>query len=126
MRERIDRKEVHRDQFVLAQDDYRREMMGTIEPDYWIRPDLRTINSGLIPVQGGQIKKLGTVKPWAPPRSYGLVVRIDEDGDALESLHSRAGGTRHGVVSARQHGSTLYVASRGGDVVLRTEAGRAR
>lgn len=107
--------------FVLTQSQLRHEMMRTIEPDYWVRPALRAINSGLVPLQGGQIKKLGIVKPWAPARSYGLVVRIDDDGHALESLHSRAGETRHGIVSTRQHGTSVFIVSKGGDVVLRTQ-----
>jgi hypothetical protein len=113
-------------EFVLTQRDYVAEMMRTIEPDYWIRPALRSLNSGLEPLQGGQIRKLGVIKPWAPPRSYGLVVRLDEDGYVLSSLHSRGGGRHHGVTSARQHGDRLFVAARGGKRVLITEAGAHR
>jgi strictosidine synthase-like protein len=108
-------------EFVLTQRDYAEEMMRTIEPDYWIRPALRGLNSGLEPLQGGQIRKLGVIKPWAPPRSYGLVARLDEDGYARESWHSRGGASRHGVTSARQFGDTVYLAVRGGDVVVREE-----
>lgn len=113
-------------EFVLTQRDYVEEMVRTIEPDYWIRPALRGLNSGLEPLQGGQIRKLGEIKPWAPPRSYGLVARLDEDGYPHTSLHSRGGGSRHGVTSARQHGDRLFVAVRGGDQVLITEAGDRR
>jgi len=105
-------------EFTLTQRDYVREMMRTIEPDYWIRPALRSLNSGLEPLQGGQIRKLGVIKPWAPPRSYGLVVRLDADGHPSSSLHSRGGGTRHGVTSVRQFGDRVLVAVRGGDCVV--------
>ena len=29
------------------------------------------------PMQGAHIKTMGVVKPWAPPRSYGLVIRLN-------------------------------------------------
>ena len=110
----------HLVEFVLEQDDFRAEMMRTIDPRWWIRPDLRTINSGLVPLQGGGIRKLGRVKPWAPPRSYGLVALLDDEGEARTSLHSRAGGRNHGVVAARpQADGSLLMVSKGGDRVLR-------
>jgi hypothetical protein len=52
-----------------------------------------------------------------------MVVRLDEDGEALSSLQSPADGTRHGISSVRQAGNRLYIASQGGDVVLVQEAG---
>lgn len=105
-------------EFVLTQRDYVTEMMRTIEPEYWIRPALRGLNSGLEPLQGGQIRKLGVIKPWAPPRSYGLVVRLNGDAQPRSSMHSRGGGHRHGVTSVRQFGDRVLVAVRGGDRVL--------
>lgn len=105
-------------EFVLTQRDYVEEMMRTIEPEYWIRPALRSLDSGHEPLQGGQIRKLGLIKPWAPPRSYGLAVRLDADGYPIAGLHSRAGGKRHGVTSIRQHDGRLFLAIRGADQVL--------
>jgi hypothetical protein len=64
--------------FVLREDDFRQEMMGTIAPQYWIAPALATSGDALEPMQSGSIKALGIQKPWAPPRSYGLIARIDE------------------------------------------------
>ncbi|HEY0484972.1 MAG TPA: SMP-30/gluconolactonase/LRE family protein [Mycobacteriales bacterium] len=113
-------------EFVLTQREYVAEMMRTIDPDFWIRPALRTLNSGLAPLQGGQVIKLGVLKPWAPPRSYGLVARFDADGDPIESFHSRPGGGRHGITGVRQSGDTLFVAAKGGDQVLTTKAGAGR
>jgi hypothetical protein len=113
----------HLVEFVLTQDDYRREMIRTVHPDFWIRPALRTLNSGLEPLQGGGVKKLGVTKPWAPPRSYGLIACVDEDGEVRHSLHSRADGSRHGVLSAREFDGTLYIASNGGDHVLTSPTG---
>jgi len=114
----------HLVEFVLRQRDYREAMMATIEPDYWIRPALRTLNTGLEPLQGGQIRKLGVLKPWAPPRSYGLVARLGADGEASASWHSRMGGRHHGITGAREHEGRLYLASKGGDVVLALEVDR--
>jgi len=109
--------------FVLTQRDYVKAMMENIEPEYWIRPALSGLNSGLEPLQGGQVRKLGVIKPWAPPRSYGLVVKLEEDGHPVLSMHSRGGGKRHGVTSARQSDCRLTVAVRGGNQVLITELG---
>ena len=108
----------HLVEFVLTQDDFRQEMMRTIDPRWWVRPALKSLDSGLEPLQGGGIRKLGITKPWAPPRSYGLVVRLSEDGNPLESLHSRPGGRHHGAVSARRLGDRLFVACKGADRVL--------
>lgn len=113
-------------EFVLTQRDYVEEMMRTIEPDYWIRPAMRSLNSGLEPLQGGQIRKLGVIKPWAPPRSYGLITLLDPDGHPHSALHSRGGSSRHGVTSAKQYGDDVYIAVHGADQVLRAEAGDLR
>jgi hypothetical protein len=112
--------------FVLTQRDYVTEMMSSIEPDYWIRPALRSLDSGLEPLQGGQIRKLGVIKPWAPPRSYGLVVRLEEDGQVVSSMHSRGGGRRHGVTAVHRAGGDLVIAVKGGDQVLVTKVGDHR
>jgi Strictosidine synthase len=108
----------HLVEFVLTQDDFRREMMRTIDPRWWIRPALRSLDSGLEPLQGGAIRKLGITKPWAPPRAYGLVVRLSEQGEPVESLHSRPGGRHHGAVSARRADGDLFVACKGADRIL--------
>ena len=50
-------------------------------------------------MQGGGLKQLGILKPWAPTRSYGLVVRRDAEGEPRASFHSRADGRRHGITS---------------------------
>lgn len=105
-------------EFVLTQDDYRRGMMAEIDPRFWVRPDLRTLNTGLVPLQGGGIKKLGQTKPWAPPRSYGLVVHVDDDGEITRSYHSRAGGVVHGVTGAAEFEGELVACAQGGDVVV--------
>ncbi len=51
-------------------------------------------------MQGAHLKTMGVIKPWAPPRSYGLVIRLDADGMPLYSLHSRVDGVNHGIVAA--------------------------
>jgi hypothetical protein len=105
-------------EFVLLEDKYREEMMRTIEPHYWIAPLLASANDHLEPLQGGAVKQLGILKPWAPPRSYGLVVRLNEQLQPQYSLHSRTAGNRHGITSAVQRGAMLYLTSKGGNQVL--------
>ena len=66
-------------EFVLRENAYRRRMMAEIDPEYWIAPKLKSGQSFLEPMQGAHIKTMGVVKPWAPPRSYGLVIRLDAE-----------------------------------------------
>ncbi len=105
-------------EFVLLENEYREEMMRTVEPRYWVAPMLSSSGDHLEPLQGGAVKQLGILKPWAPPRSYGLVVRLDARLRPVYSLHSRAAGRRHGVTSAVQRGNTLYLTAKGGNQLL--------
>src|ERR1700736_5285385 len=75
------------------------------------------------PMQFGSIKALGIEKPWAPPRSYGLLVRLDEDGEAVESLHSRVGGRHHGITAACDTAQGLVIVSRGSGRMLLDRSG---
>lgn len=100
-------------ELVLRETRFRRTMMREVEPELWVRPSLRSTGSYLEPLQGGGIKKLGIRKPWAPPRSYGLVVRLDAEAEPAFSLHSRVDGHCHGVVAAREIGGRLIVVSKG-------------
>jgi len=106
-------------EFVLRERDYRQRMMAEIDPEYWIAPSLHYPTSYLEPMQGGGLKQLGELKPWAPSRSIGLVVRLDDDGQPVESLHSRADGRRHGVTSCLPDKDGLLIASKGGNAILR-------
>jgi sugar lactone lactonase YvrE len=113
----------HLIELVLREDDYREEMMRTIPQPFWIAPALAASGHYLEPMQSGSIKALGIQKPWAPPRSYGLVVRVDEEGDAVESLHSRVGGRYHGITAARDTQAGLVIVSKGHGRVLLADAG---
>lgn len=106
-------------EFVLRENDYRKEMMRTIEPRYWVAPSLSSGDDFREPLQAGGVKQMGILKPWAPPRSYGLVVRYDDDFIPVYSLHSRVGGKHHGVVSVVQRGDDLFVLSKGAGRILR-------
>jgi len=104
-------------EFVLRETGYRREMMREIEPDYWIAPSLHAPRTFLEPLQGGSLKHLGILKPWAPTRSYGLVIRLDDAFAPQDSLHSRADGTFHGVTSCVEREGRLLASSRGTEEV---------
>jgi hypothetical protein len=105
-------------EFILREPSYRVRMMAEIPPAYWVGPTLAPMSSFLEPLQGGTLKKLAAIKPWAPSRSYGLVVRLGTDWQPVLSFHSRADGTRHGVMSAIEEGGRLYAASRGAHAVV--------
>jgi hypothetical protein len=108
----------HLIEFVLKEDDFRKEMIETVEPGYWIAPAFAGGADCLEPMQIGSVKALGIQKPWAPPRSYGLLVHLDGEGEATDSLHSRAGGRFHGVTAAcdTQHG--VVITARGAGRLL--------
>jgi hypothetical protein len=105
--------------FVLTEDSYRRKMMETIDPAYWISPALRSEFHYLEPVQGGGLRKHGSLKAWAPPRSYGLVIFLDEDFEPQSSLHSRVGGSCHGITGVAEHDGDVYVTSKGSSKIVK-------
>lgn len=105
-------------EFILREHQYRKRMLETVPPEYWIAPTFVSRENFMDPMQQGAVKQLGIKKPWAPPRSYGLVVKLDKNFHPQYSLHSRVGGLRHGVTSAVEMDGTLYVVSRGAGQVL--------
>ena len=46
---------------------------------------------------------------WPKPQRYGLVVRFDERGQAVESLHDPTGERVFEVTTAREHEGILYL-----------------
>ncbi len=106
-------------EFVLREPAYRRRMIAEIDPEYWVVPRLRSGNTFKEPLQGAHIKTMGVMKPWAPPRSYGLVIRLGADGLPRYSLHSRADGDNHGIVSAIEFGDHLVMVAKGPRRILR-------
>jgi hypothetical protein len=106
-------------EFVLREPAYRKRMMAEIDPEYWIVPRLRSGQSFKEPLQGAHIKTMGVIKPWAPPRSYGLVIRLDASGAPLYSLHSRVDGTNHGVVAAVEQNGDLIMVAKGPGRILK-------
>ena len=113
-------------ELVLRENAYRRRMMAEIAPEHWIVPRLRSGKSFKEPMQGAHLKTMGVVKPWAPPRSYGLIIRLSEAGLPLYSLHSRVDGKNHGVVAAAEAGDDLYVMAKGPGRLLRLPLAQAR
>lgn len=105
-------------EFILREKQYRKQMLETVPKEYWIAPALVSRENFLDPMQQGAVKQLGIKKPWAPPRSYGLVVKLDKDFQPEYSLHSRVGGLRHGVTSVVEKNGILYVVARGAGQVI--------
>ena len=105
-------------EFVLREPRYRREMMTTVEPAYWIAPSLSSGKSFKEPLQAGGVIRLGIHKPWAPTRSYGLVARLDEQFQPAWSAHSRANGTRHGITSIAELDGRAIATVRGNDELV--------
>lgn len=108
-------------EFVLQEKAFRREMMETIAPKYWISPALSSGEDFLEPLQSGGVKHMGILKPWAPPRSYGLAVRCDANRNPLMSVHSRVGGLNHGIVTTLERGNEVLALSKGAGRLLRMD-----
>jgi hypothetical protein len=106
-------------EFVLREDAYRTRMLATVDPRYWVAPALRSGTSYLEPLQGAGVKQMGVLKPWAPPRSYGLVLHVDARGRVTQSLHSQVDGQHHGITAVAECGDALFVASKGSGRLLR-------
>ena len=110
-------------EFIMREPAYRKAMMAEVDPAYWVAPALRSGMSFHEPMQGGALKQMGILKPWAPTRSYGLVIELDGTFEAVRSMHSRAGGRRHGITSAMERDGVLWIASKGGDQVVALDLG---
>ncbi len=113
-------------EFVLAENSFRREMMATIDPKYWISPALSSGEDFYEPLQSGGVKHMGILKPWAPPRSYGLAVRFDAGRTPLMSVHSRVGGRNHGIVATVERGGEVFALSKGAGRLLRLDLAAIR
>jgi hypothetical protein len=109
-------------EFVLQENEYREDMLRTIEPELWIAPSLHPRRSFLEPLQCGSVRTMGIHKPWAPSRSYGLLVKLDRDLRPIASFHSRSDGRRHGVTSVVEAAGRVLVGSKGGDAILQLGA----
>jgi hypothetical protein len=105
-------------EFTLLEDAYRQQMMREVPRQYWIAPALTSGTSFLEPLQCGGVKTMGVHKPWSPSRSYGLVVKLDQNLRPTASFHSRANGRRHGVTSVAELGGRVFAAAKGGDAIL--------
>jgi hypothetical protein len=105
-------------EFVLREREFCEAMMKTVPPELWIGPMLDGRFNYREPTQIGRIKKLGIQKPWAPARSYGLVARLNEQGEPAESLHSRVDGRVHGVTGVCVVGTRVLAVSKGRDCLV--------
>lgn len=111
-------------EFVLREPGYRREMLETLHPAHWVAPSYSSGGDFHEPMQGGALKQMGILKPWAPSLSYGLVVGLDDDFVPQESFHSRAGGRRHGITAALETEGALWLAGRGSAETLTLTLGK--
>jgi hypothetical protein len=113
-------------EFILRERGYRKRMMREVPPEFWVAPRLRSGGSFREPMQGAHLKTMGVVKPWAPPRSYGLVIRLASDASPLFSFHSRVDGENHGVTAVAELNGALYVLAKGSRRLLRLSLSAAK
>ena len=111
-------------EFVLEEDAFRSRMMTHIDPAFWISPSTDPREHHFQPVQVGALRSQNIKKPWAPPRSYGLIVALDDQFTAQTSYHSRSNGTRHGIGALAIAEGILFAACEGANVILMPQAGQ--
>jgi hypothetical protein len=100
-------------ELILDEPDLRADLLGSVAPKDWLVPRLQPENPYRNPMQLGQLRVLGVLKPWAPPRSYGLVFELGAAGRVQQSFHSRVDGTRHGVTGVAVGAGRVVVAVHG-------------
>jgi len=105
-------------EFVLREPSYLKRMMAEVPQPFWVAPNLRSGRRFYEPLQGGGVKHLGMLKPWAPTMSAGFCVRLDRVFQPRSSLQSRADGRTHGVTSVIEHQGQIFAASRGDGVIV--------
>jgi hypothetical protein len=105
-------------EFILREAEFKCRMMAEIPEEYWVAPSLASGASFKEPMQNGGIKVMGILKPWAPTRSYGLLMKLDQGFSPIRSHHSRSDGRRHGITSAVELGGTIFVACKGGNEIF--------
>ena len=98
-------------------------LLEEIDPVEWPVPRLRLDNPYRDLMQLGQLRVLGVLKPWAPPRSYGLVFVTDLRGLVRGSVHSRVDGRFHGVTGIAVADGTVVMAVRGSRAVVTMSEG---
>ena len=105
-------------ELVLDEPELCRDLAKEVSEGEWPVPRLRLQNPYRDPLQLGQLRVLGVLKPWAPARSYGLVLTLGRDGRVQSSYHSRVDGSRHGVTGVVESDGRLIVAARGARCLL--------
>ena len=106
-------------ELILSEPKFLEDMQANIEPRLWMVPALRSENVYRDPLQIGQMRVMGVLKPWAPPRSYGLAFLLDNNNRVVDSVHSRPDGNRHGVTGVFEtEDGRLLACCRGGRAIL--------
>lgn len=105
----------------MSEPNFVREMKALVPRENWLVPALRSDNVYRDPLQIGQQRVMGVVKPWAPARSYGLVAHVTRGGRVSHSLHSRPDGSRHGITGVALDGDRLVLACAGSRGLLEVD-----
>lgn len=105
-------------ELILQDEAFRNDMMQEVDEKYWMAPSLSSATDFREPLLGGAVIQLGILKPWAPTRSYGLLVRLNDCFQPITSFHSRGDGNRHGITSCLDTGDKVLATSKGSDVIV--------
>ena len=117
-------------EFVLREPAYRKRMMAEVRSRFWMRRRSASGRSFYEPLQGGGVKHLGLLKPWAPTVSAtASCVRLDRRRSSRASACTAAPTAAPTASPPRSSiDGRLFVAARGDGVVVlaaaATESGR--
>lgn len=99
-------------------------MRANVAPEHWIAPRISPAFSHVLPIEMGATRLFGSIKPWAPSFSYGLVIELDEGLKPVGAAHSRADGRRHAVSDALVWRGDLVAVSKASQELLNLGSAR--
>lgn len=105
-------------EFLKTEPEFIRLMKATIDPSHWIAPREKPDFAHDLPITLGATRLHGTIKPWAPSFSYGLVIELNANLLPTGSAHSRANGRRHAIADVCEWNGTLLALSRASGEIL--------
>jgi hypothetical protein len=105
-------------EFLKTEPAFIAEMKRTIAPKHWISPRIHPEFRHDFPIELGATRLFGTVKPWAPSFSYGLLLNMDASLMPTGSAQSRADGRRHAICDVAEWQGDLVAVSKASGEIL--------
>ena len=95
-------------------------MMQEVDPRFWVAPMLRPVEA-FSSRSKAATSRPGNFQTLGPPALLRTRYQARTGGPPKYSLHSRADGHHHGIVSAVEANGYLYLLSKGAGLLLRVD-----